>query len=530
MNRKRWLCVLLAALIAVTLLPAAAFAAGGVTVTVGGTPLNEGANSIGGGTATLDSAAGTLTLENVAVNGYVKIETSGAFTVIVKGQNSVTSDGPDSAMFAFGVSALNVQMQQGASFALSAQNANAIYCADGALNVSGPGSLKAVTEQSGGGDMMPAVCAQGDIVLSGGLVAEIDSVWHGICSLHGNIALDSVNATIRAQGCGLFAEIYDSDSDADIPSSVTLKNSTVDIDTAAGEMQGVYCGTGGILVEDTVLTTKANKSADMEGYSLYSYGDITIRGNKTDIKTDDGTGISADGRILIEGGRVNTSSTDVALLGWDGVQVTGGTVKAHSAQNSAILARDGAFCATGAQTSVTATSDAEPAENKAVIRNFRDGGIHLGADVTAVSTKGGRPFEGVMKDKSTGITFGEGVSVLGASVETEDGKSYLVSADGRPLTGTAAACLHSWGAPAWNWAADHSSAAAVFTCAKDASHTVEVKAAVDSAKRGNDTVYTASAMFGGKTYTDEKVVAGQTDSTPAPAPAPAQKQNPKTGV
>lgn len=93
LNRKRWLCVLLAALIAVTLLPAAAFAAGGVTVTVGGTPLNEGANSIGGGTATLDSAAGTLTLENVAVNGYVKIETSGAFTVIVKGQNSVTSDG-----------------------------------------------------------------------------------------------------------------------------------------------------------------------------------------------------------------------------------------------------------------------------------------------------------------------------------------------------------------------------------------------------------------------------------------------------
>lgn len=524
MNRKRWICVLLAALMAMTLLPAAAFAAGGVTVTVDGTPLSEGANSIGGGTATLDSAAGTLTLENVAVNGYVKIDASGAFAVIVKGQNSVTSDGPDSAMFAFGVSALNVQIQQGASLALSAQNANAIYCADGALNVSGPGSLKAVTEQSGGGDMMPAVCAQGDIVLSGGLVAEIDSVWHGICSLHGNIALDSANATIRAQGCGLYAETYDSASDADIPSSVTLKNSTVDIDTAAGEMPGVYCGTGGILVEDTVLTTKANKSADLEGYSLYSGGGITIRGEHTRIQTDDGMGIVAEGGILkIEGGSVDVSSTDVALLGWDGVQVTGGTVKAHSAQNSAILARGGAFCATGAQTSVTATSDAA---DIAVIRNFNDGGIHLGADVTAVSTKGGRPFEGVMKDKSTGITFGEGVSVPGAGVETEDGKSYLVSADGRPLTGTAAACLHSWGAPAWNWAADHSSAAAVFTCAKDASHTVEVKAAVDSAKRGNDTVYTASAVFGGKTYTDEKVVAGQTDSTPAPA----QKQNPKTGV
>lgn len=158
-------------------------------------------------------------------------------------------------------------------------------------------------------------------------------------------------------------------------------------------------------------------------------------------------------------------------------------MKAHSAQNSAILARDGAFCATGAQTSVTATSDAEPAENKAVIRNFRDGGIHLGADVTAVSTKGGRPFEGVMKDKSHRHHLWRGRQRAGRKCGDRSGKSYLVSADGGPWTGAAEACLHSWGAPAWSWAADHSSAAAVFTCAKNASHTVEVKAAVDSAKR-----------------------------------------------
>lgn len=525
MNRKRWICVLLAALMAMTLLPAAAFAEGGVTVTVGGTPLSEGANSIGGGTATLDSAAGTLTLENVAVTESLNITSGSAFSIIVKGTNNFQPSNTGYAGILAHTPELKIDLQSQSSLTLQATIHNALFNTNGKITISGPGNLNAVTKP--GDFSYPAVCAQGDIVLSGGLVAEIDSVWHGICSLHGNITLDSAKATIRAQGCGLYAETYDSASEADIPSSVTLKNSTVDIDTAAGEMPGVYCGTGGILVEDTVLTTKANKSADLEGYSLYSGGGITIRGEHTRIQTDDGMGIVAEGGILkIEGGSVDVSSTDVALLGWDGVQVTGGTVKAHSAQNSAILARDGAFCATGAQTSVTATSDAELAENKAVIRNLRDGGIHLGADVTAVSTKGGRPFEGVMKDESTGITFGEGVSVLGADVETKDGKSYFVSADGQPLTGTAAACLHSWGAPAWSWAADHSSAMAVFTCAKDASHTVEVKAAVDSAKRGNDTVYTASAVFGGKTYTDEKVVAGQTDSTPAPA----QKQNPKTGV
>lgn len=89
MNRKRWLCVLLAALMAVTLLPAAAFAAGGTTVTVGGTPLNEGANSIGGGTATLNTAAGTLALKNVVVSSGIFIRWASAFTITASGVNSV---------------------------------------------------------------------------------------------------------------------------------------------------------------------------------------------------------------------------------------------------------------------------------------------------------------------------------------------------------------------------------------------------------------------------------------------------------
>ena len=85
MNRKRWLCVLLAALIAVTLCPRR-LCSGWRHGHSWRHASERGANSIGGGTATLDSAAGTLTLENVAVNGYGKIETSGAFTVIVKGK------------------------------------------------------------------------------------------------------------------------------------------------------------------------------------------------------------------------------------------------------------------------------------------------------------------------------------------------------------------------------------------------------------------------------------------------------------
>ena len=166
---------------------------------------------------------------------------------------------------------------------------------------------------------MPAVCAQGDIVLSGGLVAEMASVWHGICSLHGNITLDSVNATIRAQGCGLFAEIYDSDSDADIPSSVTLKNSTVDIDTAAGEMQGVYCGTGGILVEDTVLTTRQTNRPTWRATACTVQAASPSAANIPACSQTTAWGLLQRAEFLkIEGGSIDVSSTDVALLwlGW----------------------------------------------------------------------------------------------------------------------------------------------------------------------------------------------------------------------
>ena len=66
-------------------------------------------------------------------------------------------------------------------------------------------------------------------------------------------------------------------------------------------------------------TAKANKSADLEGYSLYSAGGITIRGEHTRVQSDDGMGIVAEGGILkIEGGSIDVSSTDVssAWLGW----------------------------------------------------------------------------------------------------------------------------------------------------------------------------------------------------------------------
>ena len=65
---------------------------------------------------------------------------------------------------------------------------------------------------------------------------------------------------------------------------------------------------------------------------------------------------------------------------------------------------------------------------------------------------------------------------------------------------------------AWNWAEDHSAATVILTCRNDANHKETVNAAVSSVKTeptctaAGKTIYTATATFEGKTYTDEKEV------------------------
>ena len=166
------------------------------------------------------------------------------------------------------------------------------------------------------------------------------------------------------------------------------------------------------------------------GYGLYSEGDIVIRGENTEIDSDDAFGIEAGGILYIEGGQVRVASTDTALLGWNGVVITGGTIDATSEIGSAIIGRDGPVSITGAGTSVTATAKGDDA----AIRNANDGGIFLAAPVTAVNTQGGKPFLGVNADKSVAITLGEGFDLFGAEVYTDatgaQSQSYFIPAGG----------------------------------------------------------------------------------------------------
>ena len=295
-----------------------------------------------------------------------------------------------------------------------------------------------------------------------------------------------------------------------------MENSTVTIDTSSGKMAGVFCAPGDIVVDNTRLTATTNEDPELEGYSLYADGNITIKGSNTVINAEGGIGISAEGGVLtIEGGTINIHSADVALLGWDGVTISGGKLEVSSEEESAILGRGGPVSITGSA-NVTATNYAQEA---ATIRNVSDGGIFLDAPVTANNTQGGKPFLGVRADQNTAITFGDGFSVTGAEVFTQNGpknaQSWLIPSGGdgsAPLTGSVTVCDHVWGSPVWNWAKDYSSATAAFTCSKDPLHTQTVTATVSSQTTdptcGADgkTVYTASVSFEGVSYTDQKTV------------------------
>ena len=66
---------------------------------------------------------------------------------------------------------------------------------------------------------------------------------------------------------------------------------------------------------------------------------------------------------------------------------------------------------------------------------------------------------------------------------------------------------HTYGDPTWQWADDHSSAKAKFTCTDSrCKHTETVDASVTADDQTSKTVYTAAAQFENQTYTDEQTV------------------------
>ena len=493
MGMKKMAAVLLAVVMMLCLLPTAAFAAGTYLVYLNGAWLDAGETTVGDGKVTLDVENKTLTIENVALTDFVSFEATEEFTLIVKGTNTIT---PETGIIGIGTNqnlpTLNIVLEEGASLDITVDTANAIYIRGGDLKVSGAGSLTLTSE---GG--YPTLFAPGDITF------------------------DGVTVDITGDQVGIFSnEVYDEVEEDYIPTAVTMRNATVDIDVSAGDSQAVYCFYGSITIEDTVLTTTTSTTEESENYALYVDGDLLIKGDKTDIKHTGGIGFDAD-TITIEGGKVDVKSNDTALLGYSGVTISGGAVKAESTNSYAILGTKGTVSITGADTEVTAITGSE---DFAAISNanhpnnptFGDGGIHLDAKITV---QGKNLIVGVKKNAEAAITLGENFEIAGATLKHESigsskTKTYFVDEEGNALTGEAVVCKHTYGeTPTWTWAEDGSSATASFPCTASGDYTAVVNATITSETTpatciaAGKTVYTAKATFGGKEYTSTKEIA-----------------------
>ena len=102
---------------------------------------------------------------------------------------------------------------------------------------------------------------------------------------------------------------------------------------------------------------------------------------------------------------------------------------------------------------------------------------------------------------------------IGAGCETEGSYDEVVycTACGIELSRenkSVPALGHVWGTPEWTWVetADGYTASVKLTCANDAAHIRTVDAEVTKEEDDSKTVYTATAIFEGKTYTDTKEI------------------------
>ena len=114
--KKGLLAAILVVIMIVAAVPMTAFAAGSTNVYIGGTALNDGENTIGGGTATLNKAEGTLILDGISTTNYVNIDSDSEFTIISKGNNSIGSEATrtnGSSMFSIDCPKLNIEIQEG---------------------------------------------------------------------------------------------------------------------------------------------------------------------------------------------------------------------------------------------------------------------------------------------------------------------------------------------------------------------------------------------------------------------------------
>ncbi len=424
---KKFLSLLLCAVLCAGVLQVTAFAAAKDQILVEGTVHKNKSIEIQveDGTVTIDNDNKVITLDNVALTKTLGLVVHSDYTIIVKGNCSIGSEEsriPTSSSSGMGVyvvcdentqtnrvtESLNIKFEDGAE--LSVYSTGIGIFTDNFIDLYVSGSGKLVVDSS----EEQAIYGTGNLVFDG-ITAEITSVSEECPAIftEGDMEFKDTNLTVNAESTGL-------DS---LDGNITISNSNVNI--KAGE------------------------------FSVEAFWDIMITGEETVVNAEDTYGMHAYEKLNIDGGNVTVSSSDgPALYGYYGVTISGGTVDATS-EESAIAAFEGEISITGESTKVSATANSK---EHAAIRNIMSGGIYLNAYVSAENTaEDGKPFEGVKNSTDAAIEIGESFNAGDYEIYTTDEKttikhddctydcynneshvhSWLVAADGSQVTGIA---------------------------------------------------------------------------------------------
>ena len=274
--KRKWLCLLLALVMALSLMPVIAMAAPEY-VTVGTATLNadhpyyvDGAASAtgtlgeGGCTAQFDAAAGTLTLKNAEI------------TKNIPGYGGGISAGADLTLALEGASRIAVTG--------SGEGARGVYISAGNLTIQGDGELTINSHSDG------IYVLNGDLTIESGRInATAAGMNNGLCALGdgGNVGITGGRVTASGKGAGIYGE-----------KSIAISGSAV----VTGQGETYYGLQGGQFTDNFSISGSAVVTAIGAGSSAKGLKAVTSNDTHVILAgADAGSAAKQPGRLLASG-------------------------------------------------------------------------------------------------------------------------------------------------------------------------------------------------------------------------------------
>ncbi len=314
----RTLAVLLSVMLIVGLLPTTVFATNTATVQINGMEMQDGVEvQCGEGTAVLDKANGTLTLNNATIKQegttpVLRVD-NGELKIILIGENTITST--TQRPFYNGTVDLTIQGTENDSLIIKTDS-DGLQIDKGDLTIDG--CILDLTSHNWGG----IVTGNGEIIIKNNADVTVNSYDIAIWGGNGiQIADSSVYATANGDGVNTLTSYGD----------IRISNSTVEAKgTSSTAYPAIYAagdinvtnksnvnatsiGMRGIYTDSDIIVTDSSKveatSNSLQG--IYAVGDINVTNkSKVEANSNGRQGIYTESNMTVTDSTVTAASTE----------------------------------------------------------------------------------------------------------------------------------------------------------------------------------------------------------------------------